>query len=61
MTNELVRTLLSGVHTDSDRICKKCHYKLMQHSIETSKQMCVCVSCQNNFDHNLTIDFDKAK
>ena len=21
----------------------------------------MCVSCQNNFDHNLTIDFDKAK
>ena len=28
MTNELVRMSLSGVYTESDRICKKCHYKL---------------------------------
>ena len=61
MANELVRTSLSGVYTESDRICKKCHYKLRQCSIETRTQnVCMCVSCQNNFDHNLTIDFDKA-
>ena len=28
MANELVRTSLSGVYTESDGICKKCHYKL---------------------------------
>ena len=44
MTNELVTMSLSGVYTEFDRICKKCHYKLRQHSIETNIQnVCMCV------------------
>ena len=50
MTDQLVRTSLSGVTSDADRICIQCDYKLR------STNVCTC--CHQKFNLYRVIPFD---